>query len=89
MILDFFEVGSSTALITDSGLIFLNKDGERSAEYDFGGRVLSHYEAGDRAVLIGSDGNEKITADGLGEMLGTIGYEIVCGISTRVERIYK
>ena len=50
---------------------------------------VSHVRAGDRAVLIGSDGNEKITADGLGELLGTIGYEIVCGISTRVERIYK
>jgi alanine racemase len=50
---------------------------------------LPHVRAGDRAVLIGSEGKEKITADELGEMLGTIGYEIVCGISGRVERIYK
>ena len=50
---------------------------------------VPHVRAGDRAVLIGSDGKERITADELGEMLGTIGYEIVCGISGRVERIYK
>ncbi len=43
---------------------------------------------GDRAVLIGADGNHRITADDLGRMLGTIGYEVVCGISSRVERKY-
>lgn len=53
VILDFADMLSGdTALVTDSGLIFLDKNGERSAEYDFGGRVLSHYEIGDRAVLL-------------------------------------
>ena len=50
---------------------------------------VSHLRAGDVATLIGADGNERITADDLGEMLGTIGYEVVCGISARVERRYK
>lgn len=39
-------------------------------------------------VLIGQSGNETITADDLAHMIGTIGYEIICGISKRVERIY-
>ena len=42
--------------------------------------------AGDRVTLIGKDGSEQITADDIGELTGTIGYEIVCGISERVPR---
>jgi len=49
---------------------------------------IDHVRAGDRAVLIGRSGDESITADELGKMLGTIGYEVVCGISSRVERRY-
>lgn len=37
-------------------------------------------------VLIGKSGDEVITADDLAHLIGTIGYEIVCGISKRVER---
>lgn len=43
---------------------------------------------GDEVILIGSDGNESITADDLAEACGTIGYEIVCGIGKRVPRVY-
>lgn len=43
---------------------------------------------GDIVTLIGSDGNETITADELASIYGTIGYEVVCGISKRVPRIY-
>lgn len=39
-------------------------------------------------TLIGRCGQETITADDLAHMIGTIGYEIVCGISKRVERVY-
>ena len=39
-------------------------------------------------VLIGKSGNEVITADDLANLVGTIGYEIVCGISKRVARVY-
>lgn len=42
---------------------------------------------GDVATLIGSDGNEVITADDIAALTGTIGYEIVCGISERVPRV--
>ena len=43
---------------------------------------------GSQAVLIGKSGNETITADDLAHVYGTIGYEVVCGISKRVDRIY-
>lgn len=42
---------------------------------------------GDIATLIGIDGNEKITADELASLYGTIGYEVICGISKRVPRV--
>ena len=44
-------------------------------------------KAGDEAILIGSDGENSITADEIGALTGTIGYEIVCGVSARVPRV--
>ena len=41
---------------------------------------------GDEVVLLGAQGGEQITADEWAGRLGTIGYEIVCGISARVPR---
>jgi alanine racemase len=43
---------------------------------------------GDEVALIGSQGAERITADELAEKTGTISYEVLCGISSRVPRIY-
>ncbi len=48
----------------------------------------SGVERGDRAVLIGADGDERITAEDVAERLGTINYEVTCGISARVPRVY-
>jgi alanine racemase len=42
---------------------------------------------GDEVVLIGRQGDELVRAEDWAERLGTIGYEIVCGISARVPRI--
>ena len=38
------------------------------------------------AVLIGVDGDERITAEEVARRLGTINYEITCGLSARVSR---
>jgi alanine racemase len=43
-------------------------------------------EPGDEAVLIGSQGEETILSEELAARLGTINYEITCGISARVPR---
>jgi alanine racemase len=45
--------------------------------------------AGDEAVLIGEQGGERITADEWADRLGTIAYEITCGIGARVPRRYS
>ena len=42
----------------------------------------------DYVTLLGSEGEVAITAEDLGELAGTISYEITCGISNRVPRIY-
>jgi alanine racemase len=43
---------------------------------------------GDNVVLIGRQGGEEVTAAEWAERLGTIAYEITCGISARVPRLY-
>jgi alanine racemase len=45
-------------------------------------------EAGDEVVLIGRQGNEQVTADDLAAWMGTINYEVVCGVSERTPREY-
>ena len=43
----------------------------------------------DRFVTIfGPDGGDCISADDVADMTGTIGYEIVTGITERVPRVY-
>lgn len=43
---------------------------------------------GDEVVLIGRQGHDEITVDEVAEKAGTISYEILCGISSRVPRVY-
>ena len=42
----------------------------------------------DEVVIIGRQGEEEISADEVAELCGTISYEILCGISARVSRLY-
>ncbi|MCK4596266.1 alanine racemase [candidate division WOR-3 bacterium] len=44
---------------------------------------------GDEVVLIGRQGEGEIRCEELARLAGTIPYEIVCSISSRVPRIYK
>ncbi|HJS94360.1 MAG TPA: alanine racemase, partial [Solirubrobacteraceae bacterium] len=43
---------------------------------------------GDLVTIIGADGSERVTAEELARRIGTINYEITCGISSRVPRTY-
>jgi alanine racemase len=45
-------------------------------------------QVGDVVTILGKDGYEQITATEMAEWIGTISYEVVCGISGRVPRIY-
>ena len=42
----------------------------------------------DQVTLLGKDGDASITAEDIAETAGTISYEITCGISDRVPRVY-
>jgi len=44
---------------------------------------------GDEVVLIGEQGGERITAEEWAQRIGTIAYEVVCGIGPRVPRRYR
>jgi len=46
-------------------------------------------DVGDEVVLIGSQGKERISADDLASALGTINYEVVTRISSRIPRVYR
>ena len=44
---------------------------------------------GDEVILLGSQGEKRITVEDLAEWAGTIPYEILTNINTRVPRVYK
>ncbi len=50
---------------------------------------IPNVKANDEVILIGKSGDSKVSADDLADMIGTIGYEVVCTISDRVSKIYK
>ena len=52
---------------------------------DTGGSAV---KVGDEVVLIGYQGKNKITTEELARLSGTIPYEIVCGLGSRIPRIY-
>ena len=43
---------------------------------------------GDLVTLMGTDGDETISADDIANIVGTINYEIVCDVGKRVPRVY-
>lgn len=43
---------------------------------------------GDEVILIGRQGDQHITAEEVGDRWGTVNYEVTCGLSARVTRIY-
>lgn len=49
---------------------------------------LPEVQVGDTVTLIGRDGQEAISADELASLEGSINYEVVCGLSKRVPRVY-
>jgi alanine racemase len=43
---------------------------------------------GEPATLIGIDGEQRITAEDVAARLQTINYEVTCGLTARVTRVY-
>ena len=50
---------------------------------------LAPVQVGEVATLIGQQGQESIWADEVANCIGTISYEVLCGIGSRVPRLYE
>lgn len=46
-------------------------------------------QIGDEVLLVGKQGDAQITLDEMAQALGTINYEVACGFSMRLPRVYK
>jgi len=46
-------------------------------------------QVGDEVVLLGVQGQERISAEEIAKRWGTICHEVTCGISARVPRCYS
>ena len=55
---------------------------------DLGPDAGDGVEVGDEAVLIGARGTERVLAEEVARRLGTINYEVTCGIGARVPRLH-
>jgi alanine racemase len=59
-----------------------------SITVDLGADPKAEQLHGETAVLIGNQGEERITAEEVARRLDTISYEIACGLTRRLERRY-
>lgn len=50
---------------------------------------IERVSAGDEAIMIGRDGDEEITAEDLASWAGTISYEILLSVGSRVDRVFR
>jgi len=50
---------------------------------------LAPVHVGETVTLIGQQGGESIWADEVADWIGTISYEVLCGIGSRVPRLYE
>jgi alanine racemase len=55
---------------------------------DLGGDPAAERLRGERAILIGFQGTERITAEEVARRLDTINYEVTCALTPRVPRSY-
>ncbi len=51
--------------------------------------ACGHVQQGDPVVILGAQGDARQWAQDMADQLGTISYDILCGISPRVPRVYR
>ncbi|HAR84955.1 MAG TPA: alanine racemase [Clostridium sp.] len=49
---------------------------------------IDNIKTGDEVIILGGEGDLKFNADDMAEALGTINYEILCRIKSRIPRVY-
>lgn len=79
--------------LTNSGEVLI-----RGRRYRISGTItMDHFlvdtgqeelQVGEEVVILGCQGDECISAQEMADRIGTIPYEVVCGISSRVARVY-
>ncbi len=80
--------GAADVLIAGSRLPLVGTISMDNVAVDLGPDPAAMELCGAEAVLIGASGPERILAEELAERMGTINYEITCGLSARVQRSY-
>ena len=49
---------------------------------------IADVKTGDEVVLIGTQGEQKITMEELGDLSGRFNYEFACDLGKRIPRVY-
>ncbi len=80
--------GNARVLIDGASYPLVGTVSMDSVTVDLGGNQAARRLRGEPAILIGSSGEQRITAEELALRLGTINYEITCGLTARVPRSY-
>lgn len=50
--------------------------------------LVDNIAVGDEIILFGKRGDAEINATELASLVGTISYELLCGIGKRIPRVY-
>ena len=50
---------------------------------------MDNVSVGDEVILIGKEGKESITAEDIAGWAGTISYEILLSVGSRVDRTFR
>ncbi|HEY2283097.1 MAG TPA: alanine racemase [Solirubrobacteraceae bacterium] len=80
--------GRAEVLIAGARLPLVGTVSMDNVAVDLGPDPAALELCGAEAILIGASGPERITAEELAGHMGTINYEITCGLSARVPRTY-
>lgn len=51
-------------------------------------RPMDEVHYGDLVTVMGADGDERITAEEIADLRGTINYEVACNFGARLEKVY-
>jgi alanine racemase len=50
--------------------------------------AVPNAQPGDEVVLLGTQGEQSISANDLAKRWGTLNYEVVCGLADRLPRVF-
>ncbi len=75
-VIGVITMGMMMVDVTDVNQVIENQSGSRVS-------------AGDEVVILGQQGSERITTREFAAWAGCIEYEVTCGISKRVPRVYN